>query len=242
MNIHPVHLHHGGGGIEVFILQLSQSAAIHGVGIVGSKARHVEQVRPAANLLIGGKGNAYPAVFRRIRRGKQRGQGHNLRHARLVVSPQNALPVGDNQILSLEALQEIKPVDDHAVFQGNGFAIIVGNHLSMGGALDTVGGVHMGNQAHPGRMVSLGGDGRINVSMGIHPGIRHAHFLQFFHQRPGQLHLAGRGGAALRHLTGSGLKAGVLQKALGNRHHVFRHSFPKMACSSSCRLSRRTST
>ena len=45
----------GGGGVEVLVLQLTDSSAIHGIGKVCTEALHVEERSPSADLLIGGK-------------------------------------------------------------------------------------------------------------------------------------------------------------------------------------------
>ena len=54
--------HRGRGGVEVLILDLTQGAAVHGIGIVGAKALHVEEIRASSHLLVGGEADAHGAV------------------------------------------------------------------------------------------------------------------------------------------------------------------------------------
>ena len=55
MDAGTVDVNLGGCRVEVLIFQLAQLTAIHGVGHVGSKARHVKQIGAAANLLVRGE-------------------------------------------------------------------------------------------------------------------------------------------------------------------------------------------
>ena len=55
MDVQSGELHSGGSRVEIFILQFTQGAAVHRVGIVCGEALHIEQIRAPADLLLGGK-------------------------------------------------------------------------------------------------------------------------------------------------------------------------------------------
>ena len=84
-------LHGGGGRVEVFVLQLAQEAAVHGIGEVAAKARHVEVVGAGADLLIGGEAQLDGAVGL-VLPDDLRGGAEDLRHAGLVVAPRRVVP------------------------------------------------------------------------------------------------------------------------------------------------------
>ena len=208
------------GGVEAFVFQLAHGAAVHRVGEVRAEARHVEQIRPAADFLVRGEGHADFAVVRRVRRQHPFAQRHDFRHAGLVVRAEDGIAGGDDQLLARQGRQEIKPVDDDAVLQRDGLAVVAGDDLRPGGAFYGVGGVHVGDQAD-GRAVpgALCRNGAVDVAVLIHPGIRHAHVLQLLRQQFRQGPLAGRGGAAEVLLAGGGFNLYVAQEALFDIAH-----------------------
>ena len=83
----------GRRGVEVFIFHAALGAAVHElVGVLCAKFLHVEMVGPLANLFVGRKGNAQPAV-RRAGGGQCLQQRHNFGNAGLVVRPKQRAAV-----------------------------------------------------------------------------------------------------------------------------------------------------
>ena len=218
MDVHPVDGHAAGRTVEVLILQLAQRAAVHRVGVLRTEAGNVEQIRAAADFLVRREADAHRAVLRRVRRHEPGRQGHDFRHAGLVVRAQHAVAAGDDHILALQGGQEVKAVDDHAVFQRDGLPVIVFDHLGMGRAQHAVGGVHVGDEAHPGGMIALGGNGAIDVAVLVHPGVSNAQGLHFVHQHTGQRPLVRAGGAGLAGFHGGGLHLNVAQETILHGH------------------------
>ena len=106
VDIEPPHLDRRRRGIEVFILDLAQLAAIHGIGFLGREAIHAEAVGAAADLLIGGEtdGNGtmlYLGVSQQVL-----AQGNDLRHTGFIIGAQQGGAIGDNKLLAEVFLQE----------------------------------------------------------------------------------------------------------------------------------------
>ena len=100
MNAAPVHMEGHIRGVEVFIFQLAQRAAVHGVGIIRSEAFHIEMVHTAAHLFIGSKTDPHGSMSD-FRMGQQIFRhGHDLRHAGLIVRTKKRGAVRDDQTLS----------------------------------------------------------------------------------------------------------------------------------------------
>lgn len=57
MDAQALDLHDGGAGVEVFIVDAAQRAAVQGIGEIRAKALHVEVVHAAAHLLVRGEGD-----------------------------------------------------------------------------------------------------------------------------------------------------------------------------------------
>ena len=72
------------GCVEVLVFQLAQIAAVHGIGIVCAKMRHIESICPLANLLIRGKADTDLAVRDLVCHNTLHCR-HNFCNARLVV-------------------------------------------------------------------------------------------------------------------------------------------------------------
>ena len=218
MDVHPVDGHPAGCTVEILVLQFTQRSAVHRVGVLRAEAGNVEQIRAAADFLVRREANAHRAVLRRVGGGEPRRQGHDFRHAGLVVRAQHAVAAGDDHVLALQGGKEVKAVNDHAVFQRDRLPVIVFDHLGMGRAQHTVGGVHVGDEAHPGGMVALGGDGAVDIAVLVHPGVGDAQGLHFVHQHPGQRPLVRTGGADARPLHGGGLHLNVAQETILHGH------------------------
>ena len=86
-----------GGGVEVFILDLAQRAAVHGVAVVAGQLRHVQTIHAAADLLVGGEYHADLAVGAAL---QQLHGSHDLGDAGLVVGAQQGGAIGDDQLLA----------------------------------------------------------------------------------------------------------------------------------------------
>ena len=99
VDIQAAHRQNGGGGVKVFVFDLAQFAAVHGIGFGGREPLQTEAVGTTPDLLIGGKADRNRAVPD-LRVGQQLlAQGHDLRHAGFVIGPQQGGTVGDDQLL-----------------------------------------------------------------------------------------------------------------------------------------------
>lgn len=85
------------GGVEVFILQLSQFAAVHCIGKSARRTLQVEALGSTADLLIWGKGDAELAVSRRVLLAEGLHQCHDLRHAGFVVRAEQGGAIRDDE-------------------------------------------------------------------------------------------------------------------------------------------------
>ena len=100
VDVDPVDHDLGAGGVEILILQRSQRSAVHGVGKVRSQQVQVNRIGPSPHFLVGGDADRHPAV-RQLRVLRQVGHGReDLRHARLVVGPQERRAVRHDQLLA----------------------------------------------------------------------------------------------------------------------------------------------
>ena len=88
VDIKPLHLDGRCGGIKVFILYLTQLAAINSIGFLSGEALHAEAVGASADLLIGGEADGNGAVLYFGVRQQRFTQGNDLRHARLIIGAQ----------------------------------------------------------------------------------------------------------------------------------------------------------
>lgn len=197
----------GRRGVEVFIFHAALGAAVHGVGVLCAKFLHVEMVGPLANLFVGRKGNAQPAV-RRAGGGQCLQQRHNFGNAGLVVRPKQRAAVRCDKRAPAQRfhLGEIFYADGAACFgQGHVAAVVMlvkhGRHPR---AAEGGGGVHMGNEAQRGRRLAAG-RGRhpaVHIAEFIHMGVFGAQRRQLFTQRLCQHKLFFRRGRSARHLAG----------------------------------------
>ena len=201
MDVAPMHRHLGRCGVEVFIFQLVDFAAIHSIGKVRAEGGHVKQIRAAADFLIGRKADADFAMADAAVLQHVLAQRHDFGHASLIVRPQHSGAVGDDQVLAaaLRKLRKVLFAQHNALFgvQADIAALIL-HHAGMKIAAGRrVHRIHMGNQADGGRVLTIGGDFAIHIGMRIQADIGHPHRAHFVSQQPGQLPFAGRRRAAL---------------------------------------------
>ena len=194
--------------IEILIFDFSDGAAVHGIGIVRTKAWHVEQIRSPANLLIGGKPNLHSGMLS-SRRNQALGHSKDLCNAGFVVRPQQSGTIGDNQVLAPASVQNgivrLPQINLPLFVQKDVFSVI-GNDFRpdvCAGGIRC--GIHMGNQPNGGQ-AWLPGNGAVNITVGVHMGIPDSHLEHFLHQGlPQALLLLGRR-AGLGIFVGLGIK------------------------------------
>ena len=111
------------------------------------------------------------------------GGAEDLRHAGLVVAPQEGGAVGGDEGLALVLQQggEVAGGQGEAAFpQGDVAAVVVFDHLGLDVlAGDAAVGVHVGDKAHGGLPLRGGGDGAVDEAQLVHVGVLDAHG---FHQ------------------------------------------------------------
>ena len=199
-------------GVEILVLQFAQRAAIHRVGVIRAEIRHIKVIRTAADFLVRREADAHRAVLRRIGGGQPLAQRHNFRHARLIIRAQHAVAAGDNQLLPLQVLQEREAVDDHAVFERDGAAVVVLDDDGVRRTLHAVGCIHMRNQPDFRRMIALGGNRRVHIAVVVNAGVFDAHCVQLVHQHFCQHPRVRRGRAGAARLAGGRFNLDIPQE------------------------------
>ena len=92
-------------GVEILIFQLTERAAVDGVGVVRAEMRQIEAVRPAADLLIRREADAQGRV--RAALGQQLfHRSENFSDSGLVVRAEQRRAVCDDQVLADAAVQD----------------------------------------------------------------------------------------------------------------------------------------
>ena len=212
-----------GGGVEILIFQLAQRAAVNGVGVLRAEALDVEQVRAAADLLVGRKADADDAV-RHIGVQQHICRRQNFRHARLVVCAEKRGAVGDDQVLADVAAQgrEILRGQEDALFlvQNDVAAVIDVGDAGLDVLAVGVGrGVHVGDQAEDGGLrLAVCRNGAVDIAVLVHVCVGDAKLLHLAHQLRAEHPLARCGGAGTGAFIRGRLIGDKLQKPFNNRH------------------------
>ena len=177
----------GACGVEVLVFQLTLHAAVDRVGEVGAEGPDVEEIDPAAHLLVGREADTYLAVFDLGVCEQVLGGGHDFRHARLVVGTQQRRAVGMDQRVPLEELQlgEIRDPHRQLAVQCDVAAVVLLDDVGFDILAAHVGrGVHMGDEPdHRGILATRRRrDGAHHVTVLIHRDLGHAQCLHFVAQ------------------------------------------------------------
>ena len=187
--------YHGFGGVEGFVLIVCDVAAVQGIGKVGAEALHIKIAGAETDLLVRGEAQLDGAV------GGVFGQQllHRLQNdgdARLVVGAQQGGAIGADQVLAHELLQlrEIAALHDNVllrvqhqvtalIVEDLGLDVLTG-HIRCG--------VHVGDEADGGQMLTAGGGGYggVNIAGIVHEGIVDAQSVKLLYQQPRHVELA----------------------------------------------------
>ena len=79
MDIQAMDHHLGAGGIEVFVLNLADGAAVGGIGIIRAETGHIKQVRAPADFLVGNGFDLRQAAMTLTERGYKRNDVYKAR-------------------------------------------------------------------------------------------------------------------------------------------------------------------
>ena len=151
-------------------------------------------------------------------------QGHDLRHPRLIVRPQQGGTVGGDEGFALQPRQEgeVRRLDHPAPLgQGDVAAVVLlmedGLYILPG---EGGSGIHVGQQAQGGGALAAGGGGQPGRDDAVLVDARvfQPQPLQLVHQRPGQVPLARGGGGDPRFLRGCGVDLNILQQSFVGSH------------------------
>ena len=165
VDIEPVDGDGRRSGIEVFVFDLAQLAAINGIGLLCGEAFHTETVGAPADLLIGGEADGDGAVLD-FRVGDEHfAQGDDLRNAGLVIGAQQGGAVGDDELLP-DVIRQKGVIDggegggtqfQHAAGVGDdaGLDVVAGD----GGA-----GIHVGDEPEG---FAFAGEITVHIAVGI---------------------------------------------------------------------------
>ena len=210
----PVDRYLPGGRVEVLILQLSQGAAVHGIGVVRPEGGHIEAVGPPAHLLVGCESHLHGPMGHTAGNDLlQRRQ--NFSHSRLIIRPQKGGAVCNDQMLSpvLRQRLELALPQDHApLLIQDHIAALIQHDPGLDVLSGAVGGcVHVGDQAQHRRLfAAVGGQGAIYIAVFVHPDLTQPQLLHLLGQKTGQHQLSRRGGAGLIVLVRLGVKGHIL--------------------------------
>ena len=114
MDVAPVDGHNGGCGVEILIFQLTERAAVDGVGVVCAEMRQIEAVRAAADLLIRREADADGRVRAALGQQLLHG-GQNFRDARLVVRAEQRRAVGDDELFGFAVEGQVSELSSDCV-------------------------------------------------------------------------------------------------------------------------------
>ena len=212
-----------GGGVEVFIFDLAQRTAVHGVGVVRAEALDIEEVRAAADLLVWRKADADDAV-RLVGAQQQLRRGENFRHARLIVRAEQRGAVRDDEVLAgvAEQRREVLRRKDDALFLVQDD---VSARINVGDAgLDILAagvgrGVHMCDQAqHRQLFLAVCGDGAVDIAVLVHLRVGNAKLLHLAHKLRTKNLLIRGGGADFGIFIGGRFIRHKLQKTVNDSH------------------------
>ena len=200
MDAEAVDRYHGFRGIEGFVLIVCDVAAVQGIGKVGAEALHIKIAGAETDLLVRGEAQLDGAVGCAL----SQQFFHRLQdngNTSLVIGPQQGGAVRADQVLAHELLQlrEIAALHDNVLFliQHQVAALIVedlgldvfAGHIRCG--------VHVGNKADGGKMLTTGGGGYggVNIAGIVPEGIVDAQSVKLLYQQPRHVELAIRAGS-----------------------------------------------
>ena len=185
-----------GGGVEIFKLQLAQSAAVYRVSRVRAETLDVEFVDTAADLFVRRESYADLAV-RQTARQQSLGRRHYFGNARLVVRAEQGSAVGYYQRFAAVSRQLGKlrgrKRDVFLGVQQNIAAVVIFNELRFHPASRSFGrGIHVRDEAQPARRLSAIGSGYLRVNKAValvEINVRCAHLAQFVVKHTRQIFL-----------------------------------------------------
>ena len=221
VDAHAVHRQDGGGGVEVFIFDLAEGAAIRGVAVVAAKLLHVEPVRAVADLLVGREDDAHLAVAEVLFEDRLH-RGHDLGDARLIVRAEQRRAVGHDQLIA------------HVVFKagterfGEGnvvveleLAALVAHEAGLDVLARGVGrGIHVRDERNDGRVHALArGERCEHIAAIVHVNVLKAERFKLLHQNVSEVLLPLRGGRGAGEVIRGGVVADIAQKTRFGRFH-----------------------
>ena len=105
MNVVPDNFNGDRSGVKVFILQLAHATAIDGVGPLRVKSLHIEMFRAFPHLFVRRESNPDIPV-RNVFAFQHRQRRHDLRDPRLIICAQQRFPVGGDERLTEQLVQD----------------------------------------------------------------------------------------------------------------------------------------
>jgi hypothetical protein len=201
MHLHAAHGQDHLERAERLVLELAQIRAVEGVGAARAEARDVEQRRALADLLVRSESDPERRP-RQLGMGGEIGHcGHDLRHSRLVVGPEQGVAARRDDVMAGLAGQLGHPgrIEDGAVAWQREHAPVV---VAVDDRLDAFArriraGVHVRDQADrepvaTARIPARAGERRHHVAAVVEASILEAGLAQLSHQQAPELELPGR--------------------------------------------------
>ena len=202
----------GGGGVEVFILELADCAAIHSVGEIAAESLDVELMGTQADLLVGVEADADLAMLDLGIALEISHSGDDLGDAGLIVGAKECCAVGDNQVIAqiIDQLGEILGIESDALslVEHDGLTIIILDDAGIDMAARHVGArIHVGDKAyHRHGTIHVGWQCGKEITILIESDIAEAHAKQNGFQVFGKFHLTRRGGCHIGQLIALGVE------------------------------------
>ena len=218
----------GFGGVEGLILIPAQVIAVDRIGKLCAEPFQIQVLRKAANLLVGGEGDADAPVGQLGVPGVVFRQGHHSSDGGLVVAAQQGGSVGEDQVLA-DVLGKVRIVcsahDDALGLVEHDISAGVGTkHPGLDvPALDVRRGIHVGDQGDGSILVHVcGRQPAVDDAVRLIEFCPNAELVQLTEQEPGQVPLAGRGGPGSVEVLGLGRYSGIAEQSLLGLPEKFR--------------------
>lgn len=175
----PLNLDLRAGGVEVLVFEFALHASVHRVGEVGAEGLDVEEIDAAAHLLVGRETDADLAVAHLGMREQILCGGHDLRHAGLVVGPEQRRAVGVDERVALEEgqLGEVGHAHRELAVEDDVTAVVLVDDAGLDILAAHVGRrIDVGDEADDrGVLAARGrGDASHDVSVAVHRHLGHA--------------------------------------------------------------------
>ena len=225
MHAHPLEADFGSCCIEVFKFQVAQVAAVDGIGPLAAKLLHVKVVCTHADFLVGVESHADVSMLYFVVVAQPAHGLYDFGNARLVVSTQQGVPVGHDQVFALVSEQFWKFLGRRhdTLRKHDVVAVIVSDDARLHVGTAAVGRrVIVADETDGGHLfLDVRFQRGIHISHLVHLHIVKALFFELVSQRFGKYKLFGGTWHTVAVLSRLCVKTHILQKSFNNVHDVY---------------------